>query len=140
MASARSSTAPGSVAAIWPRSARITRARISAAAFSVKVIARISPGSSTVHRRRRKRWVRTAVLPEPAGACSNTECEGSVACRRAAASASRLASLIGLVRGGGGLLRLMRADAAQRGQVAVVARPGGRIHLCGAGQELADEP
>ena len=64
-----------------PRSARVTRARISAAALRVKVMARICAGSSTVHKSRRKRCVSTAVLPEPAGASSSTEPAGSLAPR-----------------------------------------------------------
>src|SRR6185437_3234725 len=74
--------------AISPRSARSTRARISAAARRVKVIARISSGSSTTARRRSNRCVRTVVLPEPAGACRMTERSGSMARSRAKSSAS----------------------------------------------------
>src|SRR5580700_9569621 len=139
-ASARSSEAEGSASGIWPRSARVTRARISAAALRVKVIARISPASSTVHRSFRKRCVSTAVLPEPARASRSTETAGSLACARAAASVRAADSLISVLREGEFYrTTAMLGDAAQGTQVTVVAGPGRRIHPRVAGEEGADQ-
>ncbi len=51
-----------------------TRSRISAVAFSVKVMARISSGSSTSASSLSSRRVNSSVLPEPAGACTRNDC------------------------------------------------------------------
>jgi hypothetical protein len=59
------------------RSACSTRPRISAAALMVNVIAAISSGRSTRASSARKRWMRSSVFPEPAGACTMNEVAGS---------------------------------------------------------------
>src|SRR6185437_5804473 len=79
-----------------PRKARSTRARISAAARRVKVIARICSGSSTTASSRSSLCVRTVVLPDPAGACRMTERSGSIARSRARSSACAAARPSGL--------------------------------------------
>src|SRR5262249_33103194 len=62
------------------------RWRISAAAFRVKVIARIWSGSTPARSRLTYRSTSTRVLPVPAEASSRTFCEGSTACARAVRS------------------------------------------------------
>src|SRR6185312_4626602 len=127
----------GSSAPISPRSARTTRARISAAALRVKVMARISPGSSTRASSVRKRCVSTAVLPEPAGASSSTEPEPAPA-RARAWSSSRGASLIAFLERVV-LGNAVRADAAHRLHVAVLAGAGRGIDARLAGEEGAHQ-
>src|SRR6266480_2315797 len=139
-ASACNSAAHGSAEAISPRSACVTRARISAAALRVKVMARIAPGSSTVHNRRRKRCVSMAVLPDPAGACSRIERYGSMARSRACASA-RASSFIGGLAGTPGWIHAAGAlaDPADVGDVTVVAGPGAGVDGRLAGEKAADQ-
>ena len=116
----------------------MTRARISAAALRVKVIASICPGSSTVVSSLRNLRVSTEVLPEPAGASSNTDLEGSIAPARAAASRCPGDSFIGVVRVSRSFRRQMRADSADIGHVAELARARGGIDLRLAKEECAD--
>src|SRR6202034_3165316 len=126
---------------ISPRSARVTRARISAAALRVKVMARICAGSSTAHSSFKKRCVSTAVLPEPAGACRRSERRGSVAARRASRSACRAAAAslrsASLMRVD---LRFALGDAADVHDVAEGAGPGPGVDRGPALQEVADQP
>src|SRR5215472_15332203 len=139
-ASRVSSAASGSLAVNSPRSARVTRACISAAALRVKVIARICPGSSTVARSLRNRRVNTAVLPEPAGASSRTESAGALAAARAAPSWRKPGSLlIGVIRVRCGRRGEVRANAADIGEVTVVAGARGRVDLRITGQERTDQ-
>src|SRR6266513_5292104 len=139
-ASARNCPAHGSSAALSPRSAWVTRARISAAALRVKVMARIAPGWSTVHSRRRKRCVSMEVLPDPAGACSRIERRGSTARSRASASA-RASSFLGGLGGSRGWLHAAGAlaDAADVDDVTVVAGSGTRVDGRLAGEKAADQ-
>src|ERR1700733_1539426 len=122
-------------------SSRRIPARMAAAALRVKVTARISSGSSTHSRRRRKRFVSTVVLPEPAGACSTTEIVGSIASARARASASSAAraSLIGSLLEVVLIDKPALDDAAQAHHIAVLAGLRGRIHLCASQQKIAHE-
>ncbi len=62
----RKRTSPGPEAA--EASARTTRARISPAALRVNVIASTRSGRSTTASSASRRWIRSSVLPEPAGA------------------------------------------------------------------------
>src|SRR5258708_16738802 len=118
------------VRAAWPpsgrgswrarRSASNTRWRISAAALMVKVIAAISSGCFTPASSARKRWIRSSVFPEPAGACTMQDRRGSRARSRWAASATR-ASLIGRPIVGGGAEWRLLVDAAEHRLVAQLA-------------------
>src|SRR5688572_4553362 len=65
------------------------RARISAAALRVNVMARMFVGSTPLLNRLRYRSTSTCVLPVPADASSTTLCDGSTARRRAAESGKR---------------------------------------------------
>src|SRR5215467_1086549 len=60
--------------------------RISAAALRVNVIATTACGVSTVPSSLRNRWISSSVFPEPAGACTMKDVEGSSACWRASRS------------------------------------------------------
>src|SRR5258708_23014157 len=95
---------------------------MSAAALIVNVMAAISSGRSTRPSSARKRWMRSSVFPEPAGACTMNDRDGSSARSRCAWSGARTASLIGFPfaladRAEGRFLR----DAAEHVLVAVLA-------------------
>ena len=60
----------------------MTRCCISAAAFLVKVMQRISSGRWAWANSLSTRWVSSSVLPEPAGARTAKDCWGSKACWR----------------------------------------------------------
>ena len=60
----------------------MTRWRISAAAFRVKVMATTASGCSTCPSSVRNRWMSNSVFPEPAGAWTMYDRVGSSACRR----------------------------------------------------------
>ena len=64
------------------RSCSTRRWFISAAALRVKVMATTSSGCSAKASSASMRWVRSSVLPEPAGACTIHEWTGSRACSR----------------------------------------------------------
>src|SRR6185437_11026962 len=146
------SRSPCAPSGISPRSARRTRARISAAARRVKVIARISSGSSTTASSRNNRCVRTVVLPDPAGACRITERLGSIARSRASSSAWAAATTSAL----DGLFVIsppqpilesviLRSDetvtdTAYAGDVAVVTGPRLRIHHRLPGGKSSGQP
>src|ERR1700723_1782106 len=93
-------------------------------------------GESTDANRRRYRCASSVVLPEPAGAWTNTEPSEVIARSRAGASAAiRTASLMELVR-----LFKRRRHTAQALKLAALACLDGRRHLRPPGGELAGDP
>ena len=70
----------------------------------MKVMATIASGFSTVERRARKRWVRSSVLPEPAGAWTRKDSEMSRARSRVAASGGGMGDFRVACVGGGEML------------------------------------
>ncbi len=102
------------------------RSRISPAALRVNVIATMRSGRSTVASSARKRWIRSSVLPEPAGACTRNERVTSSARSRAAASRRAPTSVASFIASPGVLDVRPRADAAQRLSPALLA---GRVDI-----------
>src|SRR5580704_17046153 len=92
-------------------------------------------GESTDASRRRYRCASSVVLPEPAGAWTNTEPCALIARSRAGPSASRAASLMELIR-----LFECRRHATQALKFAALACLDGRRHLRAPGGELAGDP
>src|SRR6202158_3684422 len=127
-------------------SASKMRFLISAAALRVKVSAALSSGRATRASSTRKRWMRSSVLPEPAGAWTMNEPVGSSARARCARSGMAFTLLLGIdalfgnKRQPKGERRLFRDPAKQR-LVAVSARLRGvlRIHPRGPLGKAAPE-
>src|SRR5580693_8297912 len=93
-------------------------------------------GESTDASRRRYRCASSVVLPEPAGAWTNTEPSEVIARSRAGPSvASRTASLMELV-----FLFKRRRHPAQALKLAALACLEGRRHLGAPGRKLAGDP
>ena len=122
--------------------AAITRRRISAAALRVKVIAVISSGRCTIDSNTRNRWMRSSVLPEPAGAWTINEREASSARSRSLESGALTNSFIFGNTLAQVEFRSPLVDAADRMQVAEFAGTVAtlRIDPCIARSEPGAEP
>src|SRR6185437_11907525 len=115
-------------------------------------IARISSGWSTTARSPSNRWVRTVVLPDPAGACRMIDRLGSIARARARSSVSPAAAGSGLdglyvIEPPQAFLEglVIRRDetvthAADTGDMAELAGPRLRIHQRLSGGESLGQP
>ena len=132
---------PASSPASCPRSARVTRARISAAALRVKVIARICPGSSTVHSSAQEALRQHGGLAGTGRGLQQDRARRVGGRARAPRVGAASASLIGALRAGRPLARAgALADAADVDDVAVARRlPASPGRPAPRRQERADQ-